>query len=82
MPHRETGTADVVGGDVGRLGAGHFEVDADQRDVRLDELRDLGIFGVDAHDTIPSTWWWRARRRYECGRPPEPGCSVAKSRTS
>ena len=53
VPHSEAGTADVVGADVRGLGSGDFEVDADQRDVRLDELRDLGIFGVDAHEHDP-----------------------------
>ena len=50
VPHREAGTADVVGSDVRRLGSGNVEVDADERDVRFDELLDLGIVAVDAHE--------------------------------
>jgi hypothetical protein len=50
VPDRETRTADVVGSDVRRLGSGNVEVDSDEGDVRLDELLDLGIVAVDAHE--------------------------------
>ena len=53
VPHRAAGTADVVGTDVRRLGSRHVEVDADERYARLDELRDLGICAVDAHEHDP-----------------------------
>ena len=32
------------------LAPGHVEVDADERYLRLDELRDLGVVAVDAHE--------------------------------
>jgi hypothetical protein len=49
VPHRHAGAADVVGGDVRRVLADDVEVDADQRDPRLEQLLDLRVAAVDAH---------------------------------